>query len=155
MIHQQTLTQLASIPSPSSGTVSIGPIELNAYGIMIALGVIAGMWLLGRQLEESHLGTRDDASAIGVWGVVGGVIGARIYHVVTDWSRFSDDLGSIPKIWQGGLGIPGGLLVGIVVGAWQANRRGVRPAVALTFGVPAIALAQSIGRWGNWFNQEL
>ena len=155
MIRHVFPAQLASIPSPSSGTISIGPIALNAYGLMIALGVIAGVWLLGRQLEESHLGTRDDASSMGLWGVLGGVIGARAYHVVTDWSRFSDDLVSIPKIWQGGLGIPGGLVVGILVGAWQAKRRGVRPAVALTFAMPAIALAQSIGRWGNWFNQEL
>ncbi len=90
-----------------------------------------------------------------MWAVVAGIIGARLYHVVTDWSRFSDDLGSIPKIWEGGLGIPGGLLAGIVVGAWQAKRRGIRAAVVLTFGAPAIALAQAIGRWGNWFNQEL
>ncbi|HQZ34717.1 MAG TPA: prolipoprotein diacylglyceryl transferase, partial [Ilumatobacteraceae bacterium] len=98
---------------------------------------------------------RDDASSIAIWGVVAGVIGARAYHVITDWSKFDDNLGAIPKIWKGGLGIPGGLLAGILVGAWQAKRRGIRPAVVLTFGAPAIALAQSIGRWGNWFNQEL
>ena len=55
-------TLLASIPSPSSGTLSIGPLELRAYGLMIALGVIAGVWLLGKQLEKSQLGTRDDVS---------------------------------------------------------------------------------------------
>jgi len=148
-------TLLASIPSPSSGTLSIGPLELRAYGLMIALGVIAGVWLLGKQFEQSQLGTRDDASSIAIWGVVAGVIGARAYHVITDWSKFDDNLSAIPKIWEGGLGIPGGLLAGIVAGAWQAKRRGIRPAVALTFGAPAIALAQSIGRWGNWFNQEL
>lgn len=151
----QSVTMLASIPSPSSGTLSIGPLELRAYGLMIALGVIAGVWLLGKQLEKSQLGTRDDASSIAVWGVVAGVIGARAYHVITDWSKFDDNLGAIPKIWEGGLGIPGGLLAGILAGAWQAKRRGIRPAAVLTFGAPAIALAQSIGRWGNWFNQEL
>ena len=148
-------TLFASIPSPSSNSLSIGPLDLRFYGLMIALGVIAAVWLLGRQLERSGLGTADDASSIGIWGVVAGIIGARLYHVVTDWSRFSDDLGSIPKIWEGGLGIPGGLLAGVGAGAWQARRRGIRPAVALTFGAPAIALAQAIGRWGNWFNQEL
>jgi prolipoprotein diacylglyceryl transferase len=146
---------VGSIPSPSSNSITIGPLDLRMYGLMIALGVIAAVWLLGRQLEQSGLGTRDDASSIGMWGVVAGIIGARLYHVVTDWSRFSDDLGSIPKIWEGGLGIPGGLLAGIGVGAWQAKRRGIRPAVVLTFGAPSIALAQAIGRWGNWFNQEL
>lgn len=151
----QLVTVLASIPSPSSGTLSIGPLQLRAYGLMIALGVIAGVWLLGKQFEKSQLGTRDDASSIAIWGVVAGVIGARAYHVVTDWSKFDDHLSAIPEIWKGGLGIPGGLLAGTLVGAWQANRRAIRPAVALTFGAPAIALAQSIGRWGNWFNQEL
>ena len=151
----QAITLLASIPSPSSGTLSIGPLELRAYGLMIALGVIAGVWLLGKQLEQSQLGSRDDASSLAIWGVVAGVIGARAYHVITDWSKFDGNLGAIPKIWEGGLGIPGGLLAGILVGAWQAKRRGIRPAVVLTFGAPAIALAQSIGRWGNWFNQEL
>jgi prolipoprotein diacylglyceryl transferase len=146
---------LASIPSPSSKGFSILGLDLRAYGLMIALGVIAAVWLFGKQLEEHGLGTRDDAGSIAVYGVVAGVIGARAYHVITDWSRFKDDLGSIPLIWEGGLGIPGGLLAGVAVGAWQAKRRGVRPAVAITCGTPAIALAQAIGRWGNWFNQEL
>ena len=146
---------LASIPSPSSKGFSILGLDLRAYGLMIALGVIAAVWLFGKQLEEHALGTRDDAGSIAVYGVVAGVIGARAYHVITDWSRFKDDLGSIPLIWEGGLGIPGGLLAGVAAGAWQAKRRGIRPAVAITFGTPAIALAQAIGRWGNWFNQEL
>jgi len=146
---------VASIPSPSSKGFSILGLDLRAYGLMIALGVIAAVWLFGKQLEEHRLGTRDDAGSIAVYAVIAGVIGARLYHVVTDWSRFEDDLGSIPLIWEGGLGIPGGLLAGITVGAWQAKRRGIRPAVAMTFGMPSIALAQAIGRWGNWFNQEL
>jgi prolipoprotein diacylglyceryl transferase len=148
-------TALASIPSPPWNTIELGPLNLRFYGLMIALGVIAAVWLLGRQLESHRLGTTDDAGSIGVWGVVAGVIGARLYHVITDWSRFSDDLGSIPKIWEGGLGIPGGLIAGIAAGAYQARRRGIRPTVAMTFAAPAIALAQAIGRWGNWFNQEL
>jgi prolipoprotein diacylglyceryl transferase len=146
---------IGSIPSPDSNAITIGPLTLRFYGLMIALGVIAAVWLFGRQLEQSGMGTRDDASSIGIWGVAAGIIGARLYHVITDWSRFSDDLGSIPKIWEGGLGIPGGLVAGVSVGAWQAKRRGIRPAVALTFASPAIALAQAIGRIGNWFNQEL
>jgi prolipoprotein diacylglyceryl transferase len=146
---------VASIPSPSSGTLSIGPLDLRAYGLMIALGVIAAVWLLGRRFEQKGIGTTDDASSIAIWGVVAGIIGARLYHVATDWHRFSDNLGAIPKIWEGGLGIPGGLLAGIAAGAWQAKRRGVPIAMMLTCAAPAIALAQAIGRWGNWFNQEL
>ena len=148
-------TLVASIPSPSSGSVKIGPLELRAYGLLIALGVIVAVWLLGRLLERKRIGTTDDASSIAVWGVAAGIVGARLYHVATEWSRFSDDLGSIPKIWEGGLGIPGGLLAGVVVGLWQGQRRGIEPLQLLTCAAPAIPLAQAIGRWGNWFNQEL
>ena len=146
---------VASIPSPSSGSISIGPLDLRAYGLMIALGVIAAVWLLGRRFEQKGVGTADDASSIAVWGVVAGIIGSRLYHVATEWPRFEDDLGSIPKIWEGGLGIPGGLLAGVGAGLWQANRRGIKPMVTLTCAAPALPLAQAIGRWGNWFNQEL
>ena len=146
---------LASIPSPSDASISIGPLELRAYGLLIALGVLAAVWMAGRMLEQKGLGTADDASSIGIWGVAAGVVGARLYHVATEWSRFSDDLGAIPKIWEGGLGIPGGLVAGVLVGLWQARRRGIAPLPMLTCAAPAIPLAQAIGRWGNWFNQEL
>lgn len=146
---------LAGPPSPGTDSVGIGPVELRVYGLMIALGVVAAVWLFGKQLEDSGLGTRDDASSIAVWAVVAGVVGARLYHVVTDWSKYSDDFAAIPRIWEGGRGIPGGIAAGVAVGAWQSRRRGIRSAVALTFSAPALALAQAIGRWGNWFNQEL
>ena len=146
---------VASIPSPSSGTLSIGPLRLTAYGLMIALGIITAVWLAGRRLERSGADTRDDMSSIAVWGVVGGVVGARLYHVATDWSRFSDDLGRIPLIWKGGLGIPGGLIGGVAVSFFAAKRSGVPFPELLTAVAPAIPLAQSIGRWGNWWNQEL
>ena len=146
---------LADIPSPGSNSLSIGPIDLNAYGLMIALGVIAGVWLFGRRLEERSLAKREVASQISLWAVLAGVIGARLYHVITDWSRFDDNIGDIPKIWEGGLGIPGGLIAGAPVGIWIAKRYGLSAAEAATCGAPAIPLAQAIGRWGNWFNQEL
>ena len=146
---------IASIPSPSFNSIDIGPLSLNMYGLMIALGVVAAVWLFGRRLIERGVGTMDDASSIGLWSVLAGVIGARLYHVVTDWHRFEDDLGSIPAVWEGGLGIPGGLLFGIPVGLYLANRRGINPALTATCAAPAIPLAQAIGRWGNYFNQEL
>jgi len=145
----------ASIPSPSSGTLDVGPLSLNAYGLMIALGVVAAIWLTGRRFEEKGIGTREDATAIGLWAVAAGVIGSRLYHVVTDWDRFEGHYGDVVKIWQGGLGIPGGLLAGIPVGIWVAHRRGLPMGLVANCAAPAIALAQAIGRWGNWFNQEL
>ena len=149
------VASIASIPSPSSGALSIGPLSIHAYGLMIALGVIAGVWLLGRRLEARGDGTREDASSMAVWAVVAGVIGARLYHVVTDWELFKHDLGRIPQIWRGGLGIPGGILFGAIVAMWAFKRRGIDPAVGLSAAAPALPLAQAIGRWGNWFNQEL
>ncbi len=146
---------VASIPSPSSGAITLGPLSIHAYGLMIALGVIAAVWLLGRRLEASGVGTREDASSVAVWAVIAGVIGSRLYHVVTDWDLFKDDLGRIPQIWRGGLGIPGGILFGSLAALWAFKRRGIPPAVGLSAGAPALALAQAIGRFGNWFNQEL
>jgi prolipoprotein diacylglyceryl transferase len=145
----------AAIPSPSSGVLKIGPLDLRAYGLMIALGVVAAVWLFGRRMEAAGIGTRDDASAVALWAVPAGIIGARLYHVATDWDRFSDDLGAIFKIWKGGLGIPGGMALGILVGVWALWRRGIPLGPALTAVAPALPLAQAIGRWGNWFNQEL
>ena len=147
--------RLLNIPSPSSGTLSIGPLKLTAYGLMIALGVVAATSLAGRRLVRSNTGSRDDMSSIAIWGVIGGVIGARLYHVITDWELFRGDLGRIPLIWKGGLGIPGGLLGGTLSGMYAARRRGVAIPALLTAAAPAIPLAQSIGRWGNWWNQEL
>lgn len=146
---------LASIPSPSSGTLTIGPLKIHAYGLMIALGIVAGVWLMGRRFEKRGIGTRDDANSIAVWAVIAGVIGARLYHVATDWSKFENHLSNIPKLWQGGLGIPGGLLAGIGVGIWMIRRKGMPVAVALDCAAPALPLAQAIGRVGNYFNQEL
>lgn len=94
-------------------------------------------------------------SSIATWAVIGGIVGARLYHVVTDWNAFSSDLSRIPMIWKGGLGIPGGLLGGVLCGVYRARRRGVWIPELLTAAAPAIPLAQSIGRWGNWWNQEL
>jgi prolipoprotein diacylglyceryl transferase len=146
---------LGSMPSPSRGVLELGPLRLNAYGLMIALGVVAAVWFAGRRLEERGIGTRDDISAIALWAVPAGVVGARLYHVATEWERFSGRPGDIVKIWEGGLGIPGGMALGIIVGVWAARRRSLPLGPTVDAVVPALPLAQAIGRWGNWFNQEL
>jgi prolipoprotein diacylglyceryl transferase len=146
---------LAAIPSPSSNALELGPLKLNAYGLMIALGVIVAVRIAGKALERRGAGSVDEFSAVAMWAVPAGVIGARAYHVITDWDRFSDDFGDVFKVWQGGLGIWGGIALGVPVGMWAARRRGLDVAVVVTVAAPAIAAAQAIGRWGNWFNQEL
>lgn len=149
------LSVLAYIPSPSSGSLHLGPLRLNAYGLMIALGVIAAVWLSGRRMEARGVGTRDDMSSIAVWAVPAGVIGGRLYHVATDFERFRGHYFDIIKIWQGGLGIWGGIALGVIVGVWAIRRRGLSVGGVITCASPAIPLAQAIGRWGNWWNQEL
>jgi prolipoprotein diacylglyceryl transferase len=146
---------IAAIPSPSSGSLELGPLRLNAYGLMIALGAIAATWLMGRRLESRGWGTRDDASSIAIWAVPAGVVGARIYHVITDWERFDGRFSDVFKIWKGGLGIWGGIALGVAVGLYIARRRGLSVPNTLTAVAPALPLAQAIGRIGNWFNQEL
>jgi prolipoprotein diacylglyceryltransferase len=86
---------IAGIPSPSSGSLDLGPLKLNAYGAMIALGVVAAVWLGGKRLAARGIGTTDDMSAIAMWGVPFGVVGARLYHVITDWQLFRDNPGAI------------------------------------------------------------
>ncbi len=149
------MSTLAAIPSPSWSSLSIGPLELRAYGLLIAIGVILAVRRLGVGIEQLKPGTVDAAPSIGMWGVGAGLIGARLYHVVTEWDRFADNLSEIPKVWHGGLGIPGGVLLGTVVGVLRARSFGISTADTLHAAAPAIPLAQAVGRWGNWFNQEL
>ncbi|MEX1218177.1 MAG: prolipoprotein diacylglyceryl transferase [Acidimicrobiales bacterium] len=140
----------AAIPSPASN--QLGPFQM--YGLMIALGVLAAIEL-GRKRWRDRGGNPDDLYAIAVWAVPAGLIGARLYHVATDWRSYQGRWIDAVKIWQGGLGIPGGIALGVAVGVYVAYRRGARLSSILDAVVPALPLAQAIGRLGNWWNQEL
>jgi prolipoprotein diacylglyceryl transferase len=146
---------LSSIPSPSSGSLSIGPLRLNAYGLMIAIGVIVAVRIAGRRAEKFGVATMEDFSSIATWAVPAGIIGGRAYHVITDVQLFRDNWIDAFKIWQGGLGIWGGVFAGVLVGYWRAKVRGLDAWWILSCAAPAIPVAQAIGRWGNWWNQEL
>lgn len=146
---------LRYFPSPPINGFSLGPLNIRFYGLMIGLGVVVAIWLIGKRFVSKGVGTVDNAQSITMWGVIAGLVGARLYHVVTDWQLFVDDLVRIPKIWTGGLGIPGGLLFGVLGAMFRAKQLGIAPLQALSCAAPAIPLAQAIGRWGNWFNQEL
>ena len=146
---------LGVIPSPSSGSIHLGPLRLNAYGLMIAIGVIVAVRIAGRRAENKGVGTTEDISSIAMWAVPAGVVGGRAYHVLTDYERFQGQWFDAIKIWQGGLGIWGGVAAGVAVGWWCARRRGLDAWWIISCAAPAIAIAQAIGRWGNWFNQEL
>lgn len=141
---------LSSIPSPPSNR--IGP--FTAYGLMIALGVLAAVEI-ARRRWRARGGNPDDMSSIALWAVPAGLIGARLYHVITDNQLYRDRWLDAFKVWEGGLGIPGGIVAGVGVGLYVAHRRGIRPQPGLDTVAPALPVAQAIGRLGNWFNQEL
>lgn len=150
-----SLPVLGTIPSPSNGSISIGPLKFNAYGLMIALGVVAATMITGRRFVRLGIAKKDDITSIALWAVPAGVVGGRLYHVLTDWSSFDGRRGDMFKVWEGGLGIWGGIVVGVLVGLWRVKKMGIEPLMALTAVAPALPVAQAIGRWGNWFNQEL
>jgi prolipoprotein diacylglyceryl transferase len=145
---------LAALPSPSSNAIDLGPLSLRAYGLAIALGVLLAVHIAQRRWEARG-GDPADIAALAVWAVPAGLVGARLYHVVTDWHRFEGRWWHALAVWEGGLGIPGGLLVGVVTGVVVAWRRGLPVAGLLDAVAPAILVAQAVGRLGNWFNQEL
>ncbi|MFV0524440.1 MAG: prolipoprotein diacylglyceryl transferase [Acidimicrobiales bacterium] len=145
---------VASIPSPSANSISIGPIDLRAYGFLIALGVLAGVWVSSRRLAQDGLDP-EIIPNLAVWVLPAAIIGARIYFVLTNWHRFSGDLGAAFRLWEGGLGIPGGVLLGglVAVVYLRIHKIPFAPvADATALGLP---VGQIIGRFGNWFNQEL
>jgi len=145
---------LLSIPSPSDNSIELGPFQLRAYGLAIALGVLAAVWI-ARRRWAARGGDPDDISRLAVWSVLAGLIGARLYHVITDHDRYEGRWLHAFAVWEGGLGIPGGLIAGVGVGAYIAHRRGLPVAELLDVVAPALPVAQAIGRLGNWFNQEL
>lgn len=145
---------LASIPSPSRGVVHLGPIPIRAYAICILLGVLAAIWLARRRWAALGFDPKQ-ISDVAVWAVPAGLIGARLYHVITDYQMYTDDPAGAFRIWDGGLGIWGGVAVGAGVGLFVAHRWGMSLPLLLDASAPAIPLAQAIGRFGNYFNQEL
>lgn len=145
---------LASIPSPSFNVWEIGPLQLHVYGLCIALGVVAAVIISSRRWQARG-GNPDDISAIAIWAVPAGVVGARLYHVITDWKKYQGDWGSAFNITQGGLGIPGGIALGVLVGYVVVRRNGWPARDLLDVVAPALPVAQAIGRLGNWFNQEV
>ena len=149
---------IAALPSPSTGVLELGPLSLRAYGLCIALGALVAVKFAATR-QDRRGGPPGLVESISWWAVPAGVIGARLYHVATDWNRgdpsFADEPLRILRIWEGGLGIWGGVALGAAVGCWVAARRGARPLRLLDVAAPAIPIAQAIGRFGNWFNQEL
>jgi prolipoprotein diacylglyceryl transferase len=148
---------LASIPSPSQGVWQLGPFPIRAYALCIILGVVAGVWI-GDRRWRARGGQPGTVADVAVWAVPFGLVGGRLYHVVTDWQLYFSDGGDPIRalyVWEGGLGIWGAVSLG-ALGAWIGCRRRGVPFLRYADAVaPGLAVGQAIGRWGNWFNQEL
>jgi prolipoprotein diacylglyceryl transferase len=184
---------LASIPSPHSGVLHLGPVPFRMYGLMLLIGIALCVWLTKRRWVARG-GQADLVYEVALWGVLAGIVGARLYHDVTSWNQ--DQLLGLPPgphpwwgafaVWKGGLGIWGGILFGVAAGAIVV-RRGLRNEVRrleeesvqaqgeeqrrlaariaqvkelgirhmLDAAAPGLLLAQGVGRWGNYWNQEL
>ena len=147
----------ASIPSPSSAVWQLGPIPIRAYALCILAGILVAVWV-GNRRWIARGGAPGVVGDIAVWAVPFGIVGARLYHVATDWESYfgpgADPVDAL-KIWQGGLGVWGAIAMGALGGWIGAKRRGIPLPPLADALAPGIVLAQAIGRFGNWFNQEL
>jgi prolipoprotein diacylglyceryl transferase len=146
-----------SIPSPSQGVWHLGPLPIRAYALCILAGIVVAVVITDRRWRARG-GPPGVVLDIAGWAVPFGIVGGRLYHVVTDPELYflpGRDPWNALKIWQGGLGIWGAVALG-ALGAWiGARRAGVSLAMFADAVAPAIPVAQAFGRWGNWFNQEL
>ena len=145
----------AYLPSPPANGLNFGPLRLHVYGLLIALAVVAAIGVAQRRWEARG-GERGTMSRLAAWGVPAGLVGARIYSLATSWQ--ADTAGHWYRalaVWQGGLGIWGGIAAGAAAGLYAARRMRLDWRVAVDCAAPALALAQAIGRWGNYVNQEL
>jgi phosphatidylglycerol---prolipoprotein diacylglyceryl transferase len=145
-----------TLPSPSSPVIfEAGPFALRYYGLCIALGIALGTWLTARELARK--GYEPTLALDALFFIVPlGFIGARVYHVLTDYELYENDpIPGIFEVWNGGLGIYGAVIGGFIGVLIFARIRGINPLVFADAAAPGLILAQAIGRWGNYFNQEL
>ncbi|MDN4173077.1 prolipoprotein diacylglyceryl transferase [Nocardioides sp. SOB77] len=146
-----------SIPSPSESTWYLGPVPLRGYALAIILGIVVAVWLSERRWVARG-GTAGDIQDLAIWGVPFGLVGGRLYHVATDSGRYFGE-GNNPVtalyIWRGGLGVWGAIALGAVGVIIGARLKGIKLLPVLDAIAPTVLVAQALGRWGNWFNQEL
>jgi prolipoprotein diacylglyceryl transferase len=145
---------LAFIPSPSSGTLHLGPLTIHVYGLMYIAAVLAAIamtrWLWGRRG-----GDRELVADVALWAFPAGLVGGRLYHLATSWNEVPHTWWGPFAIWKGGLGIWGGIALGTAVGVWRLRKAHVDVPSFIDCAAPGLLVAQAIGRIGNYFNQEL
>jgi prolipoprotein diacylglyceryl transferase len=145
---------LLSISSPDSSTIELGPLSIHFYGLTLLAAIAAAVAIAGIRWTRRG-GDWDLIFRVAVWGVASGIVGARLYHVVTSWNELPDEWWGPFAIWKGGLGVWGGIGLGVIVGAIVAKRSGADLGKLADCVAPALLVAQGVGRFGNWWNQEL
>ena len=145
---------IASIPSPSVNVIEIGPLTIHIYGILIATGVFVAIMVAAHRLVRFG-GERGLGERVGIWIAVIGFLGARAAYVSTHTARFEGRPWAVFFIWEGGLALYGGLVAGALTLVFLARRHGINTLSLIDSYAVGVPLAQAIGRWGNYFNQEL
>src|SRR3989440_3228129 len=139
--------------SPGAIAFEIGPLVVRWYGILMAVAIVVGLWLGHREAKRERL-PADDIISAAQWAILAGLVGARLYEVIFNWDYYGQYPAKIIAVWEGGLAIHGGLIVGPIVGIWLAHRWHLPILRALDIAAPSVAIGQAIGRWGNFFNEE-
>jgi prolipoprotein diacylglyceryl transferase len=145
---------LGSIPSPSFDGFHVGPFDIRIYGLCYVIAVLAAVAVTTRRWEAQG-GSRAMVQECALWGFPAGIVGGRIYFLITSWNEVPGHWWGPFAVWKGGLGIWGGIAAGVAVGIWRLRRAGVDVPRFLDAAAPGLLVAQAIGRVGNWFNQEL
>jgi len=146
---------LAFIPSPPVNGIHLGPLLIHFYGLMYVIGIALAVYITGRRWEAAG-GDRSLVYDVLVWVVPAGIVGGRLYFDITTPFDITPRTWWGPlAVWNGGLGVWGGIAVGAVVGVWRVRRAGANVGLFMNAVAPALLVAQAIGRVGNYFNQEL
>jgi prolipoprotein diacylglyceryl transferase len=146
-----------SIPSPADGVWNLGPVPIRGYALCIILGIVAAIWI-GERRWVARGGSPGEVSDLAVWAVPFGLVGGRLYHVATDYQLyFGEESNPVSALylWRGGLGVWGAIAMGALGVVIGARRKGIKLLPVLDAMAPGVLIAQALGRWGNWFNQEL
>jgi len=139
---------------PNSIAFTISSLAIHWYGLFLLIGIVLGYWLVGKLAHRQEL-SKEVVTSLYVNVLIGGLIGARVYHVLTDWQFYGNNLNQILAVWNGGLAIHGGILGAVVVVIYYVKKHNVNFWKVADLFAPAAILGQAIGRWGNYFNQEL
>ncbi len=148
---------VSEIPSPTTGVWHLGPIPIRGYAMCILAGIVVAVWITQRRLRDRG-GKAGQTLDVAAWAVPFGILGGRLYHVITSPQAYFGEGGhplNALKIWEGGLGIWGAVALGLV-GVWIGCRRHAISFLSFVdAAAPGVLVAQAMGRWGNYFNNEI